>query len=108
MPKIRFLMKSVDECKKIATCKDMYYTTRDREIYGIYISDFKFISEKAEAIGVDVVEIINRNGDNVMKCSVLFNNSYHSVYVFVPIDFVDKFFDIKELTTYFPHLVNLI
>lgn len=108
MPKIRFLMKPLDECKEIEKNKEMHYTTNSSYIYGIPVEDFKFISEQAEITGINIVGVSNRYGDDIITCSVKFKDYQNSMDIFIPVCFVDKFFDIKELTTYFPHIINLI
>lgn len=103
MPKIRFLMKSVGECKKIAKNKEMRYTTDGVYIYGIRTKDFKSISEQAETTGVDIVDISNRCGDYAITCSIKSKEYKYGWDVFIPICFVDRFFNIKELIMRFPH-----
>ena len=103
MPKIRFLMKTLDECKQIAKNKEMRYVTDDMYIYGIQIKDFKSISKQAETTGVDIVDVSNICGDYAIACFIKFKEYKYGQNVFIPICFVDRFFNIEELITCFPH-----
>lgn len=108
MPKIRFLMKSPDECKKILGRKTMLYKLEYGSYYTTKVSDFNTILEKAKTDGLN---IINIREDHYFEWSVMcrmrFGIHRACVYMYIPIAFIDKFLDV-EIIESFPYSINLI
>lgn len=108
MPKIRFLMKSPDECKKILGRKTMLYRLEYGSYYTTKVSDFNIISEEAKTNGLNIVNIRKDYsfGWTVM-CRMRFSIHRGHVYMYIPIVFIDKFLD-SEISEEFPYSVNFL
>lgn len=108
MPKIRFLMKSPDECKKVLGRKTMVYRLEYGSYYTTKVSDFNIISEKAKTNGLNIITIRKDYSFGwIIMCRMRFSIHRDHVYMYIPIVFIDKFLD-SEIIESFPHSINLI